>query len=150
MNNILEMQSVFDKVALHLLNQGMKSVNDAGEYMYRGDNSRSCAIGCLVSDDVYHVSLEGKTSRHIDVINSLYQSNPLILKIPNILDLIDGLQSVHDNVDASNWVYHLSKVAKNYGLSADAIIKRAKISEGLAKLGQAMKQQHQDELNTNS
>lgn len=138
-------QATFNKVVLHLLKQGMKSVNEAGDCMYRGGNGRSCAIGCLISDDVYHASAEGETSRNINVLNMLYQSNPSILGVTNIHDLIEDLQRVHDNTDASRWPYFLTGVANRYSLSDDVIVKHVNVAEGLRRLGEAMKKQAQDE-----
>lgn len=143
-------QATFDKVALHLLNQGMKSVNDAGDCMYRGDGGRSCAVGCLISDNVYDADVEGGTAKSIEVVNMLYQTNPLIIGIANILDLVEDLQRVHDNVNESNWVYYLKTVAVRYSLSDGVIAKHVNVKEGLQRLAEAMKQQAEDEFKTDA
>lgn len=143
-------QATFDKVALHLLNQGMKSVSDSGDCMYRGGNGRSCALGCLISDDVYDDSVEGESSRNIGVLNMLYQSNPAIIGIDKIHDLMEDLQRVHDNADASQWPHFLAGVAKRYNLSDDVIVKHVNVAEGLRRLGEAMRKQAQDEFESDA
>lgn len=143
-------QATFDKVALHLLNQGMKSVNDNGDCMYRGGNGRSCAIGCLITDDVYNDSVEGETSRSIGVLNMLYQSNPAIIGIDQVHDLIEDLQRLHDNASASSWEFYLIGIAKKYGLNTYSIVRNLNVREGLVKLGEAIKKQIQDESKTDT
>jgi hypothetical protein len=63
-------QQMFDFMLNHLRNQGGPSVNDSagggiGESgcMYRGDNGRMCAIGCMVPDILYDADLEGLPAR---------------------------------------------------------------------------------------
>jgi hypothetical protein len=53
-------QEIFDKVALHLLSyakQGFKSVDDRG-CLYRNGEGLSCAVGCLIPDDLYDPVIE--------------------------------------------------------------------------------------------
>jgi hypothetical protein len=58
-------QQMFDFMLNHLRNQGGPSVDkDIGDLacMYRGDNGRMCAIGCMIPDRLYNPRLEGLTA----------------------------------------------------------------------------------------
>ena len=46
-----EMQTVFDRVATHLLTQNAQSLDIVdGECLYRGEDGKMCAAGCLLTD----------------------------------------------------------------------------------------------------
>ena len=57
-------QQMFDFMLNHLRNQGGPSVADRADEgdascMYRGNNGRMCAIGCMVPDSSYKTAFEG-------------------------------------------------------------------------------------------
>jgi hypothetical protein len=55
-------QQMFDFMLNHLRNQGGPSVDeDFGDSacMYRGNNGRMCAIGCMIPDRLHNPKLEG-------------------------------------------------------------------------------------------
>ena len=51
-------QEIFDKVVLHLYQQGEPSITHGGRCRYRL-SGKMCAIGCLIPDDMYSESMEG-------------------------------------------------------------------------------------------
>ncbi len=53
-------QEIFDYVVSHLRAQGARSLNDENECTYRSVDGYSCAVGCLIPDDLYTPSLEGR------------------------------------------------------------------------------------------
>lgn len=55
---MLDKQLIFDIVAKHLLTQNSRSL-DRGLCCYRNPNGRRCAIGVLISDEVYSPMFEG-------------------------------------------------------------------------------------------
>ena len=122
---IMNQQEIFDKVATHLITQGVQatSVKESGGYpscAYRGDNGTMCAAGCLIPDEEYNPEFEGLDWVDVEI------------EIPSLAsltfeghDLISSLQIVHDT--KSNWLSidglknALRDVASDYGLSSDIL-----------------------------
>jgi hypothetical protein len=121
---IMNQQEIFDKVASHLITQGVKATyRRSGGYpscAYRGDNGTMCAAGCLIPDEEYNPEFEGipwMGVRHdIPSLASLTDKDHA---------LIISLQGVHD--DDSSWYSidilnkRLNQVASKYGLSTDIL-----------------------------
>ncbi len=116
-------REIFVKVKNHLLAQNQRSVT-AGDGLcaYRGDNGLMCAVGCLIPDDHYDPKFEG----------TYVLSNQLrpVLKALGILDgaqydtaeyeksadLLERLQSLHDDVDPKNWPQELAALERMFEL----------------------------------
>lgn len=108
-------QEVFNQVAHHLLTQGRQSV---GSYKnedielttgcaYRGTNSDKCAAGCLMSDEEYQVSWEGKSWSTLvekEIAPDTHQR------------LISKLQIIHDTEVPQTWQRRLDELAESQGL----------------------------------
>lgn len=91
-------QEVFDKVGVHLLQQGKRCVNGhRGDCLYRGPKGMSCAAGVLISDDEYHEGLEHRG--WLDLITAGEATTAHV-------QLIMALQTIHDNThaNAARWV----------------------------------------------
>ena len=101
-------QEIFDKVAKHLLTQGVRSVDGAnGRCMYRGTNGTKCAAGCLIPDDKYDNRFERKAWSSIAD------------KFPELIEhehLIQQLQIVHDSCAPEQWITALRNTATIFGL----------------------------------
>ncbi len=139
----MSLQSVFDTVAAHLLSQGRRSwrgdkATGVGMCRLRADDGARCAVGCLLPDEVYDESLEGRT---IDTIMHTAEwqrgsSGPyscaamparrawdhLAGLAPEAADgqlgsLLGELQAVHDKMDPARWLETLMSVAWRHGLS---------------------------------
>lgn len=113
-------QEIFDYVARHLIAQGRAAVNpETGNCLYRAPNGDKCAAGCLISDEVYRPSMEGKSVNSNEVANYL----PLHLK-DNIRLLLD-LQGAHDHLlrpfGIEDWTVKMRDIAKGYGLSDEVL-----------------------------
>lgn len=114
-------QKTFNTVRDHLLAQGRRSKRRARKSdpapgssicLYRSPAGLSCAIGCLIPDDVYDPSIEG---------DPVYCLPPKIRKALGIRtdedeELLFSLQNVHDNHDPRTWKNELTWVAEQYGL----------------------------------
>jgi hypothetical protein len=127
----MNQQEIFDKVATHLITQGVQALTTADVGIsptivcaYRGDNGTMCAAGCLIPDKEY---------------KSWFEATPwgdVRYKIPSLAsltnedhELIESLQLVHDWID--NWKSidchldvlkeKLRYVASEYGLSSDIL-----------------------------
>lgn len=117
----MSLQTLFDDVANHLLTQRIRAISARHGCSYRGKNNTSCAVGCLISDDIYHESMEGAT------FEGLIRAYPIVLN--NILEkydlheygnvlvkLMPRLQYIHDNVQPTEWPNYLENCAKTYNL----------------------------------
>ena len=97
------LQRVFDIIKSHLLAQGGPAIDGRGDgaCAYRGQDGRTCAIGCLIPDERYHLGMEGKAVTHEDVGLSALRSDitdglPDEAKL-DFVDMLCELQSAHDS-----------------------------------------------------
>ena len=115
----LTLHQIFDKAAVHLLTQKVKSFDIRGLCAYRGDNKTMCAAGVFIDDEYYTKSMEGKTV-----------SNPLVEKAlknsgypdtNSSLNLLLDLQNIHDDVYSCDWFDSLCFLAKENRLNTNAL-----------------------------
>jgi hypothetical protein len=88
-------QDIFDTVVHHLFKQGKKARGCDHLCSYRGDDKTSCAVGCLVPDNLYTEKMEGRGVIHLfcmedfkAIADHLGEDNK---------QLLYSLQRVHDN-----------------------------------------------------
>lgn len=86
-------QEIFDTVVAHLRRQGRRAVT--GVYngcAYRTSDGLRCAVGCLISDELYKPEMEGVA------VGNLVEDFP---DLPGWMrehaDLLSELQGFHDN-----------------------------------------------------
>ena len=105
-------QEVFDKVAVHLLTQNAKSLQvvshswqiDNPAYpptvncRYRGEEGRSCAVGCLIPDERYNDIIEGGSVESWRVQEILYA-----MDLQDHVKILSRLQHVHDGFEVIEW-----------------------------------------------
>lgn len=99
-------QEVFDHVAKHLLTQKTKCLTE-GRCVYRNEHGMSCAAGCIIADDEYKESMEGKIWQ--DLIR-----HKIVPEAHN--HLIDHLQLAHDLKKPQEWPTQIQAVAKYHNL----------------------------------
>jgi hypothetical protein len=88
-------QDAFDISVLHLLNQGHCCFNASGKSKYRGSRGKS-AVGALIPDHLYVISMEGKTIQQL-LAGSNYAS--LRERLGGVTTtLLSELQDLHDRV----------------------------------------------------
>ena len=105
-------QVVFDTVARHLLTQKMRSVGENSECLYRSPKGLKCAAGCLIPDDKYSSTMEGKCWDVLaarEIVSSTNQS------------LIANLQLIHDRKDPKHWLNELYTLAANLELNTSVL-----------------------------
>lgn len=102
-------QEVFNVVREHLLKQGVRSENAAGSFRYRGPNGLMCAVGVIIPDDLYHPEMEGRVVKDIWHMFSLGY-------YPNVLDLLEDLQNVHDTYWPPVWAEKLEAIRQRHNL----------------------------------
>lgn len=94
----MQAQEIFDTVATHLFKQGRRATNWEMPHMcsYRGAGGSKCAVGVLISDDVYDPMMEGRT-----IVGLVDFGSGLPDWMGENLGLLSWLQGVHDV--ESNW-----------------------------------------------
>jgi hypothetical protein len=113
-------QEIFDKVATHLLTQKKKSeIMRQAEYgipkpacAYRAADGSTCAIGCLIPDDIFQPGMEGLRVQTLMV----YYESIRDLFANNDASLLGTLQVLHDNYPVSTWKSELAATARMYKL----------------------------------
>jgi len=118
-------REIFDTVKAHLLKQMKQAVNSDGGCMYRGMEGTKCAIGCLIPDHLYTMSIEHSTMTWLFDVNNGYARlqnpghplNQLLREIGFTVDqypLLSRLQSIHDCQDPENWAKELDLLEEKY------------------------------------
>src|ERR1019366_8136543 len=85
-------QQVYDTSVGHLIRQGKPASEDGIECSYRTKDGLKCAIGCLITDKEYIVSMEGRNVYDINRCGNLPKT------LVQFIDLLDELQSLHDDI----------------------------------------------------
>ena len=110
-------QTIFNRVAAHLLAQGRPSLSDnEGECAYRGEDGLRCAVGCLIDDAHYSEALEGYSVQLGDVLRAVKSSLGLQHLAPRTADLLGDLQLLHDLTPPEEWREGLKELARQYDL----------------------------------
>jgi len=121
-------QEVFNKVHAHIMTQGGPAYAH-GECRYRNEYKQSCAIGCLIPDELYNPMIEGVTVR--GVITNGETEGSREYKLREILEKVVGtdweemsqfliqLQDAHDDdlvEDIGQWLSRMERIAKTHNL----------------------------------
>ena len=111
----MKKSQVFKKVAEHLLQQRVRSVNVEEDFcMYRNpDNGLTCAVGCLITDAHYYPSLENASADSEVVCEAVSQSIGSPLN-KNDVRLLYRLQEIHDYDEPKRWREKLNEAAEMY------------------------------------
>lgn len=122
----LLMQQIFDRVANHLLIQNKRSLEEAnttddfGQCAYRSYDGLKCAIGCLIADEDYTERMEGKTVYSLlQIFRHLLSITALDIEDP-CLDMLEGLQHIHDQCPVADWPTLLESTAIRFSLTIPA------------------------------
>ncbi len=85
-------QSLFETVSRHLFAQGERAFAPMSGCQYRTEAGLSCAIGCLIPDEMYRPAFEGRS------VTGLLGSYPEIKGLfPDVHEtLLEDLQQIHD------------------------------------------------------
>lgn len=106
-------QTLFDKVVIHLLTQGHQSL-DSGSCAYRGAFGSKCAIGALIDDEVYCPSIEHRNIAFKPVRALVAKSNDF--KVEDLTEsewsTLTALQHLHDSYEPLIWEESLKVIAE--------------------------------------
>lgn len=109
-------QSVFNKVIRHLRRQGVRSV-DGHRCLYRGPDGTSCAVGCLIPDELYDPSMEGQGVGSL-IYDAEHPKTVQRLLGPRLL--LEELQNLHDEYMREGWndecETEAQRIADKFGL----------------------------------
>lgn len=104
------LQQQFNKVYIHLMTQGKRSVSEDGKYCrYRGDDGLMCAAGIMIPDEKYTPDME--CIPWICICESSKEAEGWLDK-----DLGHQLQNIHDRFPVYEWDSHLKNLATRLGL----------------------------------
>ena len=114
----MSVREIFYKVEKHLLKQNERSVAGKLACRYRNDQGLTCAVGCLMTDDMYDSSFEGENVRDMYIMEAL---TPIVgvnedkrrLK----LYLLRELQKVHDDSPVEDWERDLAEIKLEFDIS---------------------------------
>tara|TARA_R110000765_G_scaffold196321_4_gene302008 strand:+ start:3004 stop:3354 length:351 start_codon:yes stop_codon:yes gene_type:complete len=114
----ISVREIFYKVERHLLKQNVKSENEYGSCQYRSYRGLSCAVGCLMTDDMYSHTLEGKCV----VSNEVEEAIAPIIGVHEgkrriKLELLHRLQKIHDDSCVANWDIKLRQLKLDFNIS---------------------------------
>ena len=114
----MSVRKIFYKVEKHLLKQNKKSEDSSIGCMYHSYGGLSCAVGCLMTDDIYDSSFEGESVRDRYIIEAL---TPIVGsnkdKRNHKLYLLRELQRVHDYSPVEDWERDLAQLKLEFDIS---------------------------------
>jgi hypothetical protein len=113
------LQEAFDTAAIHMLEQGRRSINSNDACLYRGADGLKCAVGALITDVCYSTCIEHCDIHDNDVISAIRDSGWPIDE-PSMCVYYD-LQGIHDDVHPSAWRTSLVELGTKYSLSTSAL-----------------------------
>lgn len=122
----LSAQTIFDKVARHLHQQGGKA-HQGAICQYRDESWRACAVGCLIPDNVYDPEMERAGVSAFPPlcldVEPHYLALAKVLKTAGLepfRPLLSSLQTAHDSWSSSHdpaYPALLRQVAAEHNLS---------------------------------
>ena len=106
-------KEIFRKISRHLLTQNERSLVEEDCFYRQPETGLSCAVGCLIDNDHYSVSLEGLRAHEPPVQKAISDSLGFELAYEEIRILMD-LQNLHDYHPPTEWVKQLDLLADEW------------------------------------
>lgn len=99
-------QEIFDTVHKHLIEQGGQAMNGS-VCTYRDASGKSCAVGCLIPDDLYDEGMEYKS------VAELAASKKALSFFGEHRELLIRLMRIHDHdhyvVPCAEWETYINR-----------------------------------------
>lgn len=86
-------QQVFEAVAIHMFTQKVPARDERGDCMYRTQDNKSCAVGCLIPDAAYTPAIEG---RRVRMAAAVMTGTKTAKFLGDNFELLSLLQNAHD------------------------------------------------------
>lgn len=99
----MTLTEISEKIRDHLTKQKALSKSDTGFCAYRGEEGRTCAVGCLITDEFYNPAAENKCIGH-DKVWPLVEKSIGVKWNTNIEYLLADWQKYHDGRNYQFWV----------------------------------------------
>lgn len=109
-------QEIFDYVVDHLRRQGEEARNIGGSCVYRNNRGQSCAVGCLIPDELYDRELETDSPSNTSFWKVLNLNAPSSDRVRLLADL----QLTHD-LGKGHWEEQLIHVADKRSLTFEGL-----------------------------
>ena len=100
-------RDLIDYVRNHLVAQGERCANEHGNCLYKC-GTKSCAIGCLIDDDLYRPDFEGNSVMHCNVAMAISVTHRIALS-DDQLRVLRKLQFIHDEREPKHWSTHIAQ-----------------------------------------
>lgn len=121
-------QEIFDKVYTHLEQQGGASALETGACLYRSEDGKMCAVGCLIPDDKYDPKFEGEPVDELIYAPDGWKPEWFTgdKHSDDIVSFLWKLQEAHDadlrSSGLDSWRYRMIEIAEEYELSVEVIV----------------------------
>lgn len=116
---MLSLQTMFNKIAKHLLKQGRAATSDDGQCLYRDPHGNMCAVGCLIPERQYHEDMEASMPR-ARVFSIAAGGN--VKYRQHEFEFLQDCQSAHDEdlcyEGMQAWAIEMLRLAGKYNLIA--------------------------------
>lgn len=121
-------KKIVERVRKHLLRQKARA-SSGGTCVYRAPDGKRCAVGALIKDEVYckemegagvsslmHAIFDGKGLHGDFVLAQVLVETLGVQAVANeeVLELLDNLQSIHDNKGPDEWESSLDRLARGF------------------------------------
>ena len=88
-------QKMFETMVNHLARQNSRSVDAYNTCMYRGEDGRMCAVGCLISDEAYDPIFETTPANYSRVRKAILASGWEDYDV-DTENFLSEMQAIHD------------------------------------------------------
>lgn len=112
----MDRQAIFNKVKAHLLAQNARALNSYGLCMYRTEDGKKCAIGCLIPDDKYAHEMEQRPFSNLNTQRVLEEVFGRQFENKDNKLLAD-LVHCHDSFQPNDWKQRLEDIASRHDLA---------------------------------
>jgi hypothetical protein len=113
-------QEIFDKVYTHLEQQGEASALETGACLYRSEDGKMCAVGCLIIDEDYNSDFEGNSVFEL-IEDYGWKPEGVSRMTPKMVEFLTDLQCAHDEAldggSIGEWHKEMALIAKSHGLN---------------------------------
>lgn len=84
-----EIQALSAKIAQHLNTQRARAMGE-NSCVYKAEDGKMCAVGCLIDEDKYHAWMEGTGAYNLGIVKAISESQDVDLTRPPL-----ATQSTH-------------------------------------------------------